>query len=90
VGAGVSYSHRITGFTNFGASASYSTAKPNGGPEGATNVRTNNYNASASLSTQFTRKTSGSVGISYFIFDTENTSGRPSTLSLFATISHTF
>ena len=90
VGAGVSYSHRITGFTNFGASASYSTAKPNGGPEGTTSVRTNNYNASASLNTQFTPKTSGSVGVSYFIFDTENVSGRPSTTSLFATISHTF
>jgi len=53
-------------------------------------VRTHNYNASAGLNTQFTPKTSGSVGVSYFIFDTASTSGRPSTLSLYAFISHTF
>jgi len=90
VGAGVSYSHRVSGLTSFVASANYSTTKPNGGPDAVNNVRTNNYNAAASLTTQFTPKTSGSVGVTYFIFDTENTSGRPSTLSLFATISHTF
>jgi len=30
------------------------------------------------------------VGITYFTFDTANTSGRQSTLSLYATVSHTF
>ncbi len=56
----------------------------------AGNVRSRNYNVSASLNTSFSPKTSGSVGIGYFLFDTENLSGHPSTLSLFASISHTF
>jgi hypothetical protein len=72
------------------ATASYTTAAPNGGDEAISNVRTHNYNASAGLNTQFTPKTSGFVGVSYFIFDTASTSGRPSTLSLYAFISHTF
>jgi uncharacterized protein (PEP-CTERM system associated) len=90
VGAGASYSHRVSALTNLAVSLSYSTTKPNGGSDVASNVRTNNYNASMSLNTRFTPKTAGSVGVGYFMFDTEGTSGRPSTLSLFATITHTF
>ena len=89
-GAGVSYSHRVSPLTNFVANLTYSTAKPNGGDQAVVNVSTHNYNASAVLSTQFTPKTTGSVGITYFTFDTANTSGRQSTLSLYATVSHTF
>ena len=89
-GAGVGYSHRLTGFTSFVAAASYSTAKPTGNEDVAGNVRTHNYSASASLNTQFTPKTTGAVGILYYIFETANASGHQSTLSLYATISHTF
>jgi len=89
-GGSVNYSHRVSPLTNFVATASYTTTAPNGGVETISNVRTHNYNASAGLNTQFTPKTSGSVGVSYFIFDTASTSGRPSTLSLYAFISHTF
>jgi uncharacterized protein (PEP-CTERM system associated) len=89
-GAGVSYSHRLTSFTNFAANASYSTAKPTGEQEAAGNVRTHNYNLSAALNTQFSPKTTGSVGVLYYIFDAANVSGHQSTLSLYATISHTF
>jgi uncharacterized protein (PEP-CTERM system associated) len=89
-GAGASYSHRLTAFTNLVATAGYSTARPTGDQEAANNVRSNNYYASASLNHNFSPKTSGSVGVSYYIFDTENVSGRQSTLSLYATISHTF
>jgi uncharacterized protein (PEP-CTERM system associated) len=89
-GAGVSYSHRVSPLTNFVANLGYSTTKPNGGDQAVANVSTHNYNASAALNTIFSPKTSGSVGITYFTFDTANTSGRQSTLSLYATVSHTF
>jgi hypothetical protein len=55
------------------------------------NARTHNLNTFVGLSTRFSPKTNGSVGMSYFIFDTAgSSSGRPSTLSLYASVSHTF
>jgi uncharacterized protein (PEP-CTERM system associated) len=89
VGAGVSYAHRVSALTNFNASLNYSTARPTG-QESDLNVQTHNYNATTGLTTSFSPKTSGSVGVSYFIFDTAGSIGRQSTLSLFASISHTF
>lgn len=89
-GGSASYSRRVTALTSFVATAGYSTAKPTASGEVAGSVRTHNYNASASLSTSFSPKTTGSVGVSYYIFDAENLSGHQSTLSLFASISHTF
>jgi len=90
VGGAVNYNHRLTTLTSFNAGLSYATAKPNSEESAAVNPRSHNYNASASLNTQFTPKTSGSIGVNYFLFDTEGTSGRTSSASLFATISHTF
>ncbi len=89
-GAGVSYSHRLTPLTNLVASATYTTAKPNDTEAALANVRTHNYNTSVGLNTQFTPKTSGAVGLSYFVFDAGGVGGKPSTLSAYATISHTF
>jgi uncharacterized protein (PEP-CTERM system associated) len=88
-GGEVSYSHRLSGFTNFVATTAYVVTTPNGGDQ-TTVGRSRNYNASAAVSTSFTAKTTGSVGLTYFIFETEGVSGRPSTLSLYATVSHTF
>jgi hypothetical protein len=89
-GGGVGYSHRLSGLTSFTAFAGYSTAKPTASGEAAGSVRTHNYNASASLNHTFSPKTNGSVGVSYYSFGTANLSGHQSTLSLYATISHTF
>jgi uncharacterized protein (PEP-CTERM system associated) len=91
-GGGVGYSHRLSGLTNFIANASYTRTEPNTSDETLSNARTNNYNASVALSTQFSPKTSGSIGISYFLFDTPGSSdiGRQSTTSVYASISHTF
>jgi uncharacterized protein (PEP-CTERM system associated) len=89
-GGGVSYSHRLTPLTNLFASATYTAAKPNGTETELANVRTRNYNTSVGLNTQFGPKTSGTVGLSYFVFDAGGVGGKPSTLSAYATISHTF
>jgi uncharacterized protein (PEP-CTERM system associated) len=90
-GCGVNYSHRLSGFTNLVANATYSRATPNGSDATANNARSNNFNALVGLSTQFTPKTSGSVGLSYFTFDSPGSSiGNQSTVSLYASISHTF
>src|SRR4029434_8585610 len=67
-GVSLSYSHRLTGFTNLVASTSYSRATPNGGDDNANSVRSDNFNASVSLNTQFSPRTSGSVGLTYFTF----------------------
>ena len=91
-GAGVSYSHRLSGLTNLTATLTYSTTTPNNDFDTTVaNVRTHNFNTFVALSTRFSPKTSGSVGVSYFVFDTAGSSGgNPSTLSVYATISHTF
>lgn len=91
-GSGVNYSHRLTGFTNLVASATYARSTPNGGDSSTNNARANNFNTSIGLSTQFTPKTNGSVGLSYFTFDTPggSSTGNTSTLSAYASISHTF
>ena len=56
------------------------------------NVRSNNFNTFVSVNTQFAPKTSGSVGLSYFTFDTPGASnnGSTSTVSVYASVSHTF
>ncbi len=97
-GAGVNFSHRLSAFTNLVASAVYTTTTPNGNTaETLGSVRTKNYNATVSLSTQFTPKTNGSVGVTYFLFDTPGSSSVPSTsiprqatVGLYASIAHTF
>ena len=84
---------RVTAITNLVASAIYTTTKPNNTQGSLGNVRSNNFNAFVGVNTQFTPKTSGSVGLSYFAFDTPagtGTLGNQSTLSLYASISHTF
>ena len=91
-GAGVSYSHRLSGLTNLTATLTYSTTTPNNDFDTTVaNVRTHNFNTFVALSTRFSPKTTGSVGVSYFVFDTAGSSGgNPSTLSVYATVSHTF
>jgi uncharacterized protein (PEP-CTERM system associated) len=90
-GCGVNYSHRLTGFTNLVANATYSRTTPNSSEDSANNARTNNFNALIGLSTQFTPKTSGSVGLSYFVSDSPGSStANTSAVSVYASISHTF
>jgi uncharacterized protein (PEP-CTERM system associated) len=91
-GCGVNYSHRLSGFTNLVASATYTRTTPNGSDDAANNARSNNFNTLVGLSTQFSPKTNGSVGLSYFTFDSPGSSntGTQSTVSVYASISHTF
>ena len=91
-GCGVNYSYRLSGFTNLVATATYVRTTPNGGDNTANNARTNNFNTLVGLNTQFSPKTSGSVGLSYFTFDSPGSTnvGSASTVSVYASISHTF
>jgi uncharacterized protein (PEP-CTERM system associated) len=97
-GGSVNFSHRLSAQTNFVASATYTTTTPTGSTDQTLgNVRTKNYNATVSLSRQFTPKTNGSVGVTYFLFDTPGSSSVPSTtfprqatVGLYASIAHTF
>ena len=91
-GGGVNYSRRLSGFTNLVASAIYATTKPDDTEGSLTNVRSKNFNASVGVSTQLAPKTSGSVGVSYFTFETPGASniGSQSTASVYASVSHTF
>jgi hypothetical protein len=65
---------------------------PNGSEDAANNARSNNFNSLIGLSTQFSPKTSGTVGLSYFTFDSPGSSntGTQSTVSVYASITHTF
>jgi uncharacterized protein (PEP-CTERM system associated) len=91
-GGGVNYSRRLSGYTNFVAGASYGVTKPNSTEGAVSNARTNNFNTFVSLSTQFSPKTNGTVGVSYFTFDTPGASdiGNQSTVSVYASVSHNF
>jgi uncharacterized protein (PEP-CTERM system associated) len=91
-GGGVNYSYRLSGLTNLVASAIYAVTTPinTGGTPG--NVRSNNFNTFVSVSTQLTPKTNGTVGLSYFTFDTPGAGniGSQSTMSVYASVSHNF
>jgi len=89
-GVGAGYSQPLTGFTSFGANASYSRARANG--DSSNDFRSNNGNFGANLSTRFGPKTSGSAGLSYSLFRPAGGDNARSsdTLNIFASISHTF
>ncbi|HWZ72997.1 MAG TPA: TIGR03016 family PEP-CTERM system-associated outer membrane protein [Casimicrobiaceae bacterium] len=91
-GGGVNYSYRLSGLTNLVASAIYSRTKPNNTEGTLSNVRTDNFNTFVSVNTQFSPKTSGTVGVTYFTFNTPggSTIGNQSTVSVYASVSHTF
>ena len=91
-GGGISYSHRLTSFTNIGASASYSKSTVNSDTGPFAGSRSNNGNVSMNLSTNFGPKTSGSTGIGYSrsTFPGNLNAGSTASYNLFAGISHTF
>ena len=91
-GGGISFSHQLSGFTNLGASATYSTTTVNASTGPLANARSNNGNASLSLGTQFGPKTSGSAGVSYSQsrFTGGTDLGTSSALNVFASVNHTF
>jgi len=91
-GGSVGFSHRLSGFTNLGASASYSTTTPNTSTGEFAGARSNNANASVNLNTQFGPKTSGSAGVGYSWFGTPGSAiaGNLSSLNVFVSVSHTF
>jgi uncharacterized protein (PEP-CTERM system associated) len=91
-GAGVNYSHRLGPFTNLVANATYTRTRPTSTEENANNVSTNNLNTFVSVNHQFSPKTSGTVGVSYYYFDTPGTGNfaNQGALSVYATVSHTF
>jgi uncharacterized protein (PEP-CTERM system associated) len=91
-GGGVSYSHRLSALTNLVASLTYTSTTPNKTDVSTSDVRSRNFNSFVSLNTRFSPKTSGSVGVSYFVFDSPGNSdtGRTSTLGVYASISHSF
>ena len=90
-GGEVSYTHRLTAITSLVASAIYSTTTPIDNATALGSVRTKNINAAVAVSTQFTPKTNGSVGVTYFRFETPGSSiGSQSTLGVYASIFHTF
>ena len=91
-GGGINYSHSLSGLTNLVASVTYSTTKPTNTNSSVSNLRSNNFNASVGISTQFTPKTTGAAGVTYFVFQTPGADnfGTQTTASLFASISHNF
>jgi uncharacterized protein (PEP-CTERM system associated) len=91
-GGGISFSHRLTAFTNLGASATYSTTKANVSTGPFADTRSNNAYASVNLNTTFGPKTTGSAGLSYSRseFPGNPNTGNTSALNIFATIRHTF
>ena len=91
-GGGISFSHRLSGFTNLGASATYSTTKANASTGPFADARSTNGYVSLNLGTQFGPKTNGSAGLSYSQtrFPGGNNLGTTSALNVFATVTHTF
>jgi len=92
-GGGISYSHSLSGNTNFGASANYSWTTSNNteGPLG--NARSRNGYVSANLNTRLGPKTTCSGGVSYTRYespDVTNFGNNNNALNVFATISHNF
>jgi uncharacterized protein (PEP-CTERM system associated) len=91
-GGSISFSHRLSAFTNLGASVTYSTTTVNTSTGPFANARSNNANASVNLNTQFGPKTTGSAGVAYSWSDTPGSAiaGNISSLNVFVSVSHTF
>jgi uncharacterized protein (PEP-CTERM system associated) len=91
-GGGVSVSHRLSGYTNLGASAAYSTTTSNVSTGPFADARSRNGSASVSLGTQFGPKTTGSASVSYSRtrFTGPADPGTTSALNFIATVTHTF
>jgi len=91
-GGGVAFNHQLTGFTTFGASASYNRTTSNVTSGPLSNTRTNNAYGNLNLTTRFGPKTSGSAGVGYSWtqFPGSVNQGNTSALNVFASISHTF
>jgi len=90
-GAGVNYSHRLSAQANLVASVIYSRTTPNTTDQSIPSVRSNNFNTYVAVNKQFTPKTSGAVGVSYFVFETPGSGvARQNTLSIYGTLSHSF
>ena len=92
VGGGVSYSHRISGFSSFSASTSYSRTTSNDTRGEFAGAQSNNFYASAGFSTQLGPKTNASLTTDYSRFaPTGVLGGTPtSAFSVSAGLSHTF
>ncbi|MET0165296.1 MAG: TIGR03016 family PEP-CTERM system-associated outer membrane protein [Vicinamibacterales bacterium] len=90
-GGGVTVSHRLSGFTNITANATYSTTTANATTGPIANTRSNNGSASVSLTTSFGPKTTGGTGVSFSQSRFSGADlGTVSSLNVFASITHTF
>ena len=91
-GGGVSFSHRLSGLSNFVASTSYSRTKSNDTRGQFVGIRSNNFYASAGLNTQLGPRTTASLSTNYSRFaptgvlDTANTNA----WNVSAGLTHTF
>lgn len=91
-GGGIAFTHRLSGVTNLGATASYGRTKTNTTDGPLSNARTNNGYASVNVSTQLSPKTVCSAGVSYSRseFPGSVNTGSTSAFNAFAGITHTF
>lgn len=92
-GGGISYSHRLTAFTNLGANVSVSNTKSNITTPPFAGNKSENYGASVFLGTQFGPKTNGSAGVAYSQSKSVGSTEffpTSSSINIYATISHNF
>jgi len=91
-GGGAAYSHRLTGFTNFTASANYNRATNNDTEGVLSNARTDNVYVAFALTTQLGPKTTCSAGVNYTRteFPDSLSAGNTSSTNAYVGISHTF
>jgi len=89
-GAGVGYSHQLSGLTSLAANASYFRSVRN--QTSLNNFRSNNGYAGMTLSTKFAPKTTGMAGVNYSIFQPsgEINSSNTSSVNIYVGIAHTF
>jgi uncharacterized protein (PEP-CTERM system associated) len=91
-GGGISFSHRLSGSTNLGASATYSKTKANVSTGPFADARSNNGYLSLNLGTRFGPKTTGSVNVNYSEsrFPGGVNPGTTSALNFTATVNYNF
>jgi len=91
-GGSIAFSHRLSGFTSLGASATYSTTKANVSTGPFADARSRNGYVSLNLGTQFGPKTTGSASVSYSEtrFTGAANPGTASALNFIATVNYTF
>lgn len=89
-GGGITFNHQLSSFTGMNAYATLYRTRSN--DSDSRDLRSDNGDLGINLSTSFSQRTTGAVGVTYSAFKGRSTANQPDTdaISIFASVNHSF